>query len=786
MKGNKKELEVKMTTNMLECRFDYERFREAFAVFRFRMRSDNRWLSAYNAVLALPQGLCLSVTTFKSTDGQDGVWYYLLVPAQRAAELRRLMTGADDNPVELYEFTWVKSRVTDVVLLNLLLNTCTLEDDEIVSRCDYGKLLLIGQQSGFMGIKNNETGAVRDLVALELKINEDAVFQVSTVTFKPVHPDEKKGYRVDDEDEEEEGEEKPGAEEGNVNKPQGKDEKGEKKKPRYDQFYSFDHTRMTIIRELPPDWKERYMAGTMTFYVRGTSRKNRKNVIKQLDLNPDELHVGKVSVMHQILRCLKSNYSEWIIDLSFCGRNCRKVATDYELRAVRIMKSVAPQGLRCIIEDTVQTDESRALAETVRKAAGEIKPEGWGDGLFLSFTAEDGVDCILRLVRPEKDIKKGEEDVYMRTGRSMKAEAGIVVQHMEIKKEYNNDKTMKVALARIMKELVVKRIIADRYIKQKDLLGCMVGWNFEMCKKVEDERQLGLAMHVAADGLISFARFGHAEDAPPQAGRQELNRLHLIHEKFQDRFGMDRYPSQDIYCMMSRNGNFYHIVYSQEQALPDFKAMKDFYRLVNERKWGVEDLIGMMPPVENAELLKEEIEKVDSRNADKMRLFSSHIREKAPEFSRRIMEEVKDAPYADLMRRADNRDIYFGGMVDIHYWAGAEGQLKYVAAEYGNALNKVTGLSWNGLPHVRTVVPVNIARPEAVMTDYMDIISMLQWGFGKKRSGTTLPFGFKLLGEMCEMLCLEQFGIHWKAMNAKQFKEWNGRFYDGKTVLLGG
>ena len=73
--------------------------------------------------------------------------------------------------------------------------------------------------------------------------------------------------------------------------------------------------------------------------------------------------------------------------------------------------------------------------------------------------------------------------------------------------------------------------------------------------------------------------------------------------------------------------------------------------------------------------------------------------------------------------------------------------------------------------------PLRVGHGECLSSDYETIIQMLQQGFGRAHYGTVLPFCFKLLSEMCDILCIDNYGIHWKNMNKTNYEEWDKKRY---------
>lgn len=737
---------VPITTNKVDYEIDYAAFKKKYNIFRYRVKQDNRWFSAYEISRSMPEDVCLSVTARKErVDDEQQTWYYILVPADRKEEVFKQLDNADEEKVELCEFRIHECDETDNLILNLLLNTCTLSTDECRSHRDFGKLLLVREDS-FMTDPKKIKQLNGDRLGLEVHINRDFVMVASTVSFSPVKLDENPDKKV--------------------NIP-----------PHY---YCFDHLQMTLYKELPENWEEMFNDGFIHFYQRGSSNPFVHHVIPQLNMNLSFLHLNKTGVIYQLRDGMKANYSDVLNRFEFkVVEETDKLKTDYENVAKSIIRSVL-NGQTLRVEDTVGTKESCELADQIKYT---VKDLSWLDKkLSLSLKESQQADSVIRIVRETKeDIEKA----YHLLDRVNMVNQGVAVQHIQVKKDYSLKDALKNPIGRIIKELTVKRMLSTRSLIDAELKELYAGWSFAVCKKVDDNRLINLMMHVDENGNLHFGRTRPGDFV----GRKGLHHANLLDagrdEELWQYFGIDNYIGQETYCLLSKGNNVYHILYTTEQALPEYDALKEFYSIVrNLEQWEMEVIDDMVASMEGYdEHLSERIAKEKKYTVESLRSLAKKIRELYPVISKALSDLVDGMPYLSQLRRVEHVDNYFGGLVDIHCWLDRK-ILKYVSSEYGGSLNQINGISYNGFPHVRAVVVHKINKEESVANDFNEILQMLQTGFGKAHFATALPFGFKLLKEMCDILCVAQYGIHWQQMNPTSFKEWEGRFYKGKGILL--
>lgn len=737
---------VSITTNKVDYQINYQAFRNKYAIFRYRVNEDNRWYSAYHISRSMPEDVCLSVTARKENEGETNyTWYYMLVPAEKKEQVYECLDKENERNVDLFEFLIHEDSDTDNLILNLLLNTCTLSTDECRSHRDFGKLLLVREDS-FLTDEKHRKKLGNDRLALEVSINRDFVMVASTVTFCPA----------------------------NVST------ESDKKEKIPSHYYCFDHLQMTLYKELPEDWKERYDDGFVHFFKKGTSNPSVHHVIEQLNMNQTYLHLNKTAVIFQLRDSMNTCYAEVLDRFEFKTiESCDKLKTDYEKEAGHIARTIlAGQYLR--IEDTVDNEESKAFIEKLKQLMEQMMSKDKIPVLPISDGPEAG--CVLRVVNvPEDNIP----DNYHSFDRVEMTGQGVAVQHIQLKKEYNSEKTLKAALGRIVKEFTVKSIIASRSMMNEKLKNLYAGWSFAIAKKVDDGRLVDLMMHVDKDGNLYFGRTKPG-DFIGRKGQKHACLLNAVQDdSLWQYFGLDNYTGQESYYLLSKGNNVYHIIYTSEQALPEYEALKEFYKVIrNLEQWDkdiIEDMIKSM--VSYDDFLYEAVNEYKKYTVEDVRSLANTLKKQYPAISKMLLSFVDGYPFLSQVRNVDNVDTYFGGLVDIHCWLDGK-MLKYVSSKSGKSLDNVKTLRYNGFPHIRAVALHTMMNEETVVSDFNDILQMLQAGFGKAHYATALPFGFKLLGEMCDVLCVTQYGMHWREMNPTSFKDWEGRFYKAKGILL--
>ena len=422
-KSHKKETQkVSITTNKVDYLINYQAFRNKYAIFRYRVKEDNRWYSAYHVSRSMPEDVCLSVTARKVQEGDTShTWYYILVPVDKKAQVYEYLDKEEEQKVELFEFLIHENPDTDNLILNLLLNTCTLSTDECKSHRDFGKLLLVREDS-FLTNEKHRKKLDNDRLALEVPINRDFVLVASTVTFCP------------------------------ADVPADSNDK-EKIPPHY---YCFDHLQMTLYKELPDKWKEMYADGLVHFFKKGTSNPAVHHVIEQLNMSQAYLHLNKTAVIFQLRDSIKNFYADVIDRFEFkVIESCDKLKADYEKEAVSIVNTVM-KGQTLRIEDTIGNEESEVFVQKIKQLINEVILSNKADSPKLLITDSQESNCVLRVVPEQKD---NTEDCYHSLDRVELTGQGIAVQHIQLKKYYRVAKNLEQALGRIIKEFTVKKKI---------------------------------------------------------------------------------------------------------------------------------------------------------------------------------------------------------------------------------------------------------------------------------------------------------------------------------------
>lgn len=786
---------VDVLTNRLDYRINYDALKAHYAVFRFRTPADNLWYSAYRLALSLPPGYCLSTAAKRETeDMYTRTWYYILVPRAVRHEMPVLLGRYGGDGLVYNECDLTPCRDNDRLVMTLLLNTLTVSGDTEARHVDMGHLMTV---RGDNFLTNEKHAAKLDggLLGLEISINEEMALTASTVTFRRLR--KKQDIVLPDDPDPA----PPPASEDADPTPDGHQDatmEKEKKKVVRHHYYVLDKLSMRITRELPPDWQEQEERGNIQFYQRGASSRYTHNVVQQLTMGEETLHLNKTAVLYRLRDLMNERYGHIVekFDFTHITDTCLKRA-DYKDMATRITGRVL-DGCRFRIEDTVCTPQS---LEMYRKMVEHLPAAMLKAGISDWSLTEDAATpaMVLRIVptlektnkreKKKKSNKKEKQavqtptiqtDTYRQVPRTQALDSGTAYQHLTADVKYRKKTTLEAALVRMVKELAVKRMLATRHLYDEKLKELCAGWSFAVCRDLGMNRYIGLVMHVGPDGEIRMARLGHPMDMPVGTARQHVNLLDVTNaQHLPEQFGMDLF-SQDCYYLVSNAYNSYTIRCHAVHALPNYDLMKDYYKVVQrQRVWSADELSDLLEaeagPAYTPEV-QEQVYNQETYTVTQLRGLIPKLKDNKAVHAL-LSAEVEPYRHLEQMRNRDKVDRYFAGLVDIHHWTDENGHMCYLSTENGNTLTAVKGKAYKGFPHVRSVIPCRTSRKESIPTDHESIIAMLQSGYGIDDHGTALPFCFKLVTEMCDLLCLDRYGMHWSNMNRTNYEEWETGFF---------
>ena len=782
-------------TNRLDYSIDYDALRAHYAVFRFRTPVDNQWYSAYRLTLSLPEGYCLSTAAGRETeDMSTRTWYYILVPRQVCREIPVLLDRYGGEGLVYNEYELTPCRDNDRLVMTLLLNTLTMSGDTEARHVDMGHLLIV-RGDNFMTNGRDAEKLDGGLLGLEISINGEMALTASTVTFRRLRkkqdivlPDAPATTAL-----------MPHA----LQTATSEDHSAatmekERKKVVKHHYYVLDKLSMRITRELPPDWEEQEARGNIQFYRRSASSRYTRNVVQQLTMGEETLHLNKTAVLYRLRDLMRDKYGHIVGRFGFMriADTCLTTA-DYRAAATRITGRVL-DGCRFRIEDTECTPLSLELHQKMAGLLPEAMKKAGVSGWSLSETAETPT-LVLRIVpslekdnrrENKKKSKKGEKeaateapartDTYRQITRAQALAAGSAYQHLTADAKYRKESTLKAAMVRMVRELAVKRMLATRHLHDESLKELCAGWSFAVCRDLGMNRYIGLVMHVEPDGSIRMSRLGHPMDMPASPARQHVNLLDVTDaQHLSARFGMDLF-SQDCYYLVSSAYNSYTIRCHAVHALPDYDLVKDYYEEVRgQRVWsadGLSDLLEAEAGANYTPEVQEMVYRQEAYTVSQLRSLAHRLKGNRAVHAL-LSAEVEPYRHLEQMRNRDKVDSYFAGLVDIHHWTDEGGHMCYLSTENGNTLTAVKGKAYKGFPHVRSVIPCRISSPESIPADHERIIALLQTGFGIDDHGTALPFCFKPVTEMCDLLCLDRYGIHWSNMNRTNYEEWETGFF---------
>lgn len=741
----------RILVNQLDYELDLSKFNESYRILRFRPQSNDHHLSAYETVRHLPEGMVKSVYRHsEKVENKFENWYYLLVTPEYLKDAIIQLDKASGGDIYLKTYEIPSNRNGELVVLNLLLNSLRLNRNNEQSNICKSCLTLL--RSDNFGVKCSD----KEIITMEINITDEGCLHAHSVTYKEYHP--------------------------------GKGKNKTKDPSQFKCFYYVDGLEMTLSRTAPDNWKKLYEKGSLKIYVTGSLKKHKKHVIPQFNMGMDSLDCNKSAILYHLKRLLKRTYPDIIKHLKFSSILTTRTSDDYEKKANLLVTDVL-KGCTITVTDPIDTTESHDVLTGIEHLLSTFetgttgRKKGEPEALF-NIVHDNKADCILRLTtaKPDDDTTP---DPYLSREYPELNGSGCCIQHLSLDQDYLNKDFQKAAFGRILKELVIKRIIATRQLPE-EVTRLYAGWSFAIARKVSDREYMGMTIHVKPDGKLLPGRLNQFWDVPKGTPRQHSNLLSATHARALQQVPLPpNYPGQEQYYAVSTGYNSYHICYSDRQSLPEYEELKAYYVQMDERPvWTANELIDIIgghdsPDIDTRILnhIKEKKEYIveDVRRLSNWMVSKEAVKEgfACSDFKEKLLDITSGQALYSNIKQRDKVDRYFGGLVDIHHWEDADHTRCYVSTESGVQIDIVTAKVYNGLPHVRAVIPIQISHSEEYGKDFEAILEGLKFGFGKSHHGSVLPLPFKILEELCELYALREYGLHWSNMTPKAYKKWN-------------
>ena len=738
--------------NQLDYELDLNKFNENYSILRFCPQNSDHHLSAYETVKDLPTGMVKSMHRHREkANGKYGNWYYLLTIPAYLDEVSNQLIETSGDKIFLQRYEIPQDRAGELLVLNLLLNSLNLHGDHQQSNICKSRLTLL--RSDNFGVSC--TG--KEIVTMEINITDEGCLHAHSVTYKEYHPEKNKKRKSND--------------------------------PTHSIcYYYVDGLKMRLSRTAPDNWKKLYENGTLKIYVPGSLKKNKKHIIPQFCMGMNSLDCNKSAILYCLKDLLKDSYPDIIRHLDFSVVRTQRETEDYEKRAQSLVTELL-KGCTVQVIDPINNEESQAVQIEVERVLSTFKatPENsknvQSENLF-AVVHHGQADCTLRLTTEKPDEYTTPDSYFSREFPELDG-SGNCIQHLSIAQDYLKESFQKPAFGRILKELAIKRMISTRRIPEA-LYRHYGGWSFAIARKVSDYEYMGMTLHIRPDGKLLPGRLNQFWDVPKGTPRQQSNLLSATHAKsIQLATLPSSSPVQEQYYAVSTGYNSYHIYYSDCQSLPEYNTLKNYYNLMEERPhWTSDELIEIIGGYDCLDIDNRILDHINERkeyHVEAVRSLSRWLVDKksvkngysSPQLAEALSALVDNQPLYNHIKRRENVDHYFGGLVDIHHWKGDDQSLRYVSTESGTELNNVLAIAYNGLPHVRIVLPIHLSRPEKIGQDFEILLEGLKYGFGKAHHGSVLPLPFKIIEEFCELYSLKNYGLHWANMTPKAYKEWN-------------
>ena len=285
------------------------------------------------------------------------------------------------------------------------------------------------------------------------------------------------------------------------------------------------------------------------------------------------------------------------------------------------------------------------------------------------------------------------------------ANSGSALQH---KIFYNDEKEDVFSISearRILMELLVKDCIIKRTLPNQ--FGTLAeGWEF-IRYKIHDDSIIGASLRMEPDGEMRIKDYGFSGDQPPIpfASFAAENLCYTEPEKI--------HGSRD-YLALKKDGNVYLIIDTDEIPILDVQLIDNAYNdIVN----------GDMP--------------------------------------------------LSFFKRKDEAHKYLRGYIGLHLWqteglnGEPNGAYSYISGTNSENIQILKSAKMDRMPRVRKVFILHKEDDTVIEKQILQIMDMLQFGFGRWNEMMTYPFPFKFLQEYLDDACEVSFSKHWRKITAK-------------------
>lgn len=391
-------------------------------------------------------------------------------------------------------------------------------------------------------------------------------------------------------------------------------------------------------------------------------------------------------------------------------------------------------GKEIVIEDLVQSDESRELVSRIRPDLKEVYH-------INSRVGEINKEALnIRIIFNKDYYEKNEiEDPHNNISND------FIVQHRTVESfDKTTDTKEKSALKKILQELIIKDDIKNRKISLVNWskYGYEEPWAFVARKEIKtgdnskNKNYIYAKMVVAIDGTFEISTYDDRED----------NSLDWEFSEIANAFTKYRNPelkSEGLFYKSIDNINM--ILHTEQFTMPDFKKLGKKLKLsdINEKldvEYITNSLINM-PCGDNEVFLKRDafIEELKTfPRYEKRKVIS-----KALNIRKNTSKVINDYLYNDTgilingeVKKKENITEYFNPILSIKYFYDNKKLYYFVGVEPGDLKQ-----SLNNACRIRCVEAYE-------KIEFQEVIRLLRVEFVRNGLNTVVPFPFKYLNEM--------------------------------------